>query len=406
MLGVKDFFNKFKSVFSEKEPPGYTGYGSVVYNQSQYYPGSDRSILASIYNRIAIDVASISFKHVRVDSQGRYVETMDSFLEECLTLNANVDQNAQAFMIDATLSMLNSRDGVVALVPVLATSDIRKASAFDVKSLRTGTITNWYPRHVEVDLYNDHTGEHQKVTLPKCNVAIIENPLRTIMNAPNSTLSRLKHKLSLTDQADSAAASNKLDLIVQLPYATKSDARKEIAKSRQEELKQQLLGSEYGIAYIDATEKITQLNRPVASNLSPQIEFLMKQLYAQLGLNDSVFSGTATPEVMQNYYNRTVKPIVVTFCQEMERKFLTKTARTQGQRIRFFREPFDLMPASQFGQVASTLIQNQILSPNEVRASMGYKPSDEPQADSLLNPNVNPANIAQNYNDSAQEKWG
>lgn len=405
MLGVKDFFNKFKSVFSEKEKPGYNVYGPVVYNQGQYYPGSDRSILASIYNRIAIDVASISFKHVRVDSQGRYVETMDSFLEECLTLNANIDQNAQAFMIDATLSMLNSRDGVVALVPVYATSDIRKSSAFDVKSLRTGAITNWYPRHVEVDLYNDHTGEHQKVTLPKRNVAIIENPLRTIMNAPNSTLSRLKQKLSLTDQADSAAASNKLDLIVQLPYATKSDARKEIAKSRQEELSQQLLGSKYGIAYIDATEKITQLNRPVASNLSPQIEFLMKQLYAQLGLNDSVFSGTATPEVMQNYYNRTVKPIVVAFCQEMERKFLTKTARTQGQRIRFFREPFDLMPASQFGQVASTLIQNQILSPNEVRASMGYKPSDEPQADSLLNPNVNPTNIAQNYNDDTQQSW-
>lgn len=405
MLGVKDFFNKFKSVFSEKETPGYTNYGPVVYNQNQYYPGSDRSILASIYNRIAIDVASISFKHVRVDSQGRYVETMDSFLEECLTLNTNVDQNAQAFMIDATLSMLNSRDGVVALVPVLTTSDIRKASAFDVKSLRTGAITNWYPRHVEIDLYNDHSGEHQKVTLPKRNVAIIENPLRTIMNAPNSTLSRLKHKLSLTDQADSVAASNKLDLIVQLPYATKSDARKEIAKSRQEELSQQLLRSKYGIAYIDATEKITQLNRPVASNLSPQIEFLMKQLYAQLGLNDSVFSGTATPEVMQNYYNRTVKPIVVAFCQEMERKFLTKTARTQGQRIRFFREPFDLMPASQFGQVASTLIQNQILSPNEVRASMGYKPSDEPQADSLLNPNVNPANIAQNYNNDVQQSW-
>lgn len=405
MLGVKDFFDKFKSVFSEKEKTGYNVYGPVVYNQGQYYPGSDRSILASIYNRIAIDVASISFKHVRVDSQGRYVETMDSFLEECLTLNANIDQNAQAFIIDATLSMLNSRDGVVALVPVYATSDIRKSSAFDVKSLRTGAITNWYPRHVEVDLYNDHTGEHQKVTLPKRNVAIIENPLRTIMNAPNSTLSRLKQKLSLTDQADSAAASNKLDLIVQLPYATKSDARKEIAKSRQEELSQQLLGSKYGIAYIDATEKITQLNRPVASNLSPQIEFLMKQLYAQLGLNDSVFSGTATPEVMQNYYNRTVKPIVVAFCQEMERKFLTKTARTQGQRIRFFREPFDLMPASQFGQVASTLIQNQILSPNEVRASMGYKPSDEPQADSLLNPNVNPANIAQNYNDNPQQSW-
>lgn len=405
MLGVKDFFDKFKSVFSEKEKTGYNVYGPVVYNQGQYYPGSDRSILASIYNRIAIDVASISFKHVRVDSQGRYVETMDSFLEECLTLNANIDQNAQAFIIDATLSMLNSRDGVVALVPVYTTSDIRKSSAFDVKSLRTGAITNWYPRHVEVDLYNDHTGEHQKVTLPKRNVAIIENPLRTIMNAPNSTLSRLKQKLSLTDQADSAAASNKLDLIVQLPYATKSDARKEIAKSRQEELSQQLLGSKYGIAYIDATEKITQLNRPVASNLSPQIEFLMKQLYAQLGLNDSVFSGTATPEVMQNYYNRTVKPIVVAFCQEMERKFLTKTARTQGQRIRFFREPFDLMPASQFGQVASTLIQNQILSPNEVRASMGYKPSDEPQADSLLNPNVNPANIAQNYNDDVQQSW-
>lgn len=397
-MAVKDIFDRFKNVFSHTSGTTPDSYGPIIYNRPTYSVGSDQAILSSIYNRIAIDVASVDIKHIRVDDQDRYVSTVDSMLNTCLTLESNIDQNAQAFIIDVVLSMLNSKDGVVALVPVYTTDNIFKTAAFDIKSLRTGQVINWYPRYVEVDLYNDKDGQHRTVMLPKSRIGIVENPLRSIMNAPNSTLGRLKQKLALMDQSDASLASSKLDLIVQLPYAAKTEARKEIARSRQEELKEQLTSSEYGVAYIDAAEKIIQLNRPVASNLSPQIEYLTKQLYSQLGLNDTVFSGTATADIMLNYYNRTIKPILVAICQEMERKFLTKTARTQGQRIRFFREPFGLMPVNQLGEVSSALIQNQILSPNEVRASMGYKPSEEPQADSLVNPNINPMGYSPSEN--------
>lgn len=397
-MAVKDIFDRFKNVFSHISGTTPDSYGPIIYNRPTYSVGSDQAILSSIYNRIAIDVASVDIKHIRVDDQDRYVSTVDSMLNTCLTLESNIDQNAQAFIIDVVLSMLNSKDGVVALVPVYTTDNIFKTAAFDIKSLRTGQVINWYPRYVEVDLYNDKDGQHRTVMLPKSRIGIVENPLRSIMNAPNSTLGRLKQKLALMDQSDASLASSKLDLIVQLPYAAKTEARKEIARSRQEELKEQLTSSEYGVAYIDAAEKIIQLNRPVTSNLSPQIEYLTKQLYSQLGLNDTVFSGTATADIMLNYYNRTIKPILVAICQEMERKFLTKTARTQGQRIRFFREPFGLMPVNQLGEVSSALIQNQILSPNEVRASMGYKPSEEPQADSLVNPNINPMGYSPSEN--------
>lgn len=397
-MAVKDIFDRFKNVFSHTSGTTPDLYGPIIYNRPTYSVGSDQAILSSIYNRIAIDVASVDIKHIRVDDQDRYVSTVDSMLNTCLTLESNIDQNAQAFIIDVVLSMLNSKDGVVALVPVYTTDNIFKTAAFDIKSLRTGQVINWYPRYVEVDLYNDKDGQHRTVMLPKSRIGIVENPLRSIMNAPNSTLGRLKQKLALMDQSDASLASSKLDLIVQLPYAAKTEARKEIARSRQEELKEQLTSSEYGVAYIDAAEKIIQLNRPVTSNLSPQIEYLTKQLYSQLGLNDTVFSGTATADIMLNYYNRTIKPILVAICQEMERKFLTKTARTQGQRIRFFREPFGLMPVNQLGEVSSALIQNQILSPNEVRASMGYKPSEEPQADSLVNPNINPMGYSPSEN--------
>lgn len=397
-MAVKDIFDRFKNVFSHTSGTTPDSYGPIIYNRPTYSVGSDQAILSSIYNRIAIDVASVDIKHIRVDDQDRYVSTVDSMLNTCLTLESNIDQNAQAFIIDVVLSMLNSKDGVVALVPVYTTDNIFKTAAFDIKSLRTGQVINWYPRYVEVDLYNDKDGQHRTVMLPKSRIGIVENPLRSIMNAPNSTLGRLKQKLALMDQSDASLASSKLDLIVQLPYAAKTEARKEIARSRQEELKEQLTSSEYGVAYIDAAEKIIQLNRPVTSNLSPQIEYLTKQLYSQLGLNDTVFSGTATADIMLNYYNRTIKPILVAICQEMERKFLTKTARTQGQRIRFFREPFGLMPVNQLGEVSSALIQNQILSPNEVRASMGYKPSEEPQADSLVNPNINPMGYSPSEN--------
>lgn len=397
-MAVKDIFDRFKNVFSHTSGTTPDSYGPIIYNRPTYSVGSDQAILSSIYNRIAIDVASVDIKHIRVDDQDRYVSTVDSMLNTCLTLESNIDQNAQAFIIDVVLSMLNSKDGVVALVPVYTTDNIFKTAAFDIKSLRTGQVINWYPRYVEVDLYNDKDGQHRTVMLPKSRIGIVENPLRSIMNAPNSTLGRLKQKLALMDQSDANLASSKLDLIVQLPYAAKTEARKEIARTRQEELKEQLTSSEYGAAYIDAAEKIIQLNRPVTSNLSPQIEYLTKQLYSQLGLNDTVFSGTATADIMLNYYNRTIKPILVAICQEMERKFLTKTARTQGQRIRFFREPFGLMPVNQLGEVSSALIQNQILSPNEVRASMGYKPSEEPQADSLVNPNINPMGYSPSEN--------
>lgn len=397
-MAVKDIFDRFKNVFSHTSGTTPDSYGPIIYNRPTYSVGSDQAILSSIYNRIAIDVASVDIKHIRVDDQDRYVSTVDSMLNTCLTLESNIDQNAQAFIIDVVLSMLNSKDGVVALVPVYTTDNIFKTAAFDIKSLRTGQVINWYPRYVEVDLYNDKDGQHRTVMLPKSRIGIVENPLRSIMNAPNSTLGRLKQKLALMDQSDASLASSKLDLIVQLPYAAKTEARKEIARTRQEELKEQLTSSEYGVAYIDAAEKIIQLNRPVTSNLSPQIEYLTKQLYSQLGLNDTVFSGTATADIMLNYYNRTIKPILVAICQEMERKFLTKTARTQGQRIRFFREPFGLMPVNQLGEVSSALIQNQILSPNEVRASMGYKPSEEPQADSLVNPNINPMGYSPSEN--------
>lgn len=351
------------------------------------YSGPDRTIVASIYNRIAIDVASVKIEHVRLDQNGRYTETIDSSLNRCLTLSANIDQTGRNLIQNIAMNMCN--DGVVAVVPVDTSLNPNKTGSYDIETIRCGKITQWYPEHVMVDLYNEKEGKSQEIVLPKANIAIIENPLYEVMNEPNSTLRRLIHKLNILDAIDEQSGAGKLDLIIQLPYVIKSDARREQAERRRKDIEMQLSGSKYGIAYTDGTERITQLNRPAENNLLTQIEYLTKMLYSQLGLTESVFDGTADEKTMLNYHNRTIEPILSAITNEIKRKFLTKTARTQGQSIEFFRDPFRLVPAEQLADIADKFTRNEILSSNEVRAIIGYKPVDDARADELRNKNLN-----------------
>lgn len=361
--------------------------------------GTERSILASIYNRIAIDVAAIEIRHAKVNEDNSFQSVIKSGLNDCLSISANKDQTARAFFMDVVLSMFE--EGVVAIVPVDTTIDITKSNSYDIHSLRTGKIKQWMPDHVRVEVYNDQKGIRSELVLPKNTVAIIENPLYQVMNEPNSTLQRLKHKLALLDATDDKQNSDKLNMIIQLPYAIKSQSRMEQAEERRKQVEMQLTDSKYGIAYIDGTEKIVQIGRPLENRLIDQITYFTDQLYAQLGLTPDVFNGTANEQVMLNYNSRTIEPIVSAIVDEMHRKFLTKTARTQGQAILFFRNPFALTTVNNLASVADSFTRNEILSSDEIRALLGYKPVNTNRSQELLNKNINPVGDDQMAMESA-----
>lgn len=355
-------------------------------DRTRFTRGNERSIVTAIYNRIALDVSAISIKHCRLNENGRFVSAVNSGLDNCLNLEANVDQTGRAFLQDVVMSMLD--EGCVAIVPVDTTLNPNITGAYDILSMRTGKILDWYPEHVKVRVYNEKTGGKEDVIMPKRNVAIIENPLYAVINEPNSTMQRLVRKLALLDVTDEQTASGKLDLIIQLPYVIKTPARREQAERRRMDVESQLAGSKYGIAYVDGTEKITQLNRSLENNLMKQIEYLTSMLYSQLGFTQTILDGTADDKTMLNYYNRTVEPIVSAIVDEMKRKFLTKTARSQSQSILFFRDPFKLVPVNDIAEIADKFKRNEILTSNEIRQIIGAKPSDDPKADELRNSNI------------------
>lgn len=347
--------------------------------------GNEKTIATSVYNRISLDVAAINIRHARLDENGRYKNDIDDGLNECLTLQSNIDQTSRAFFQDVVLSMLD--EGSVAIVPVDTTSDPRTGS-FDVQSLRTGQVLEWYPQQVKVRVYNDRKGVKEDIMLPKTMVAIVENPLYSVINAPNSTLQRLIRKLALLDLVDEQSSSGKMDLIIQLPYVIKTEARRQQAEIRRKDIEKQLSNSKYGIAYTDGTERITQLNRPLENNLLKQIEYLTNLFYSQLGITQAILDGTADEKTMLNYYDRTVEPIVAAIVDSMKCKFLTKTARTQGQTILFFRDPFKLVPIADLAEIADKFTRNEIATKNEIRQVIGWKPSDDPKADELRNSNI------------------
>lgn len=390
-MALTDRLQHAWNAFLNRDPtPWHAGYGSAsYYRPDKFRPtmGNERSMVSSVYNRIALDVAYIDIFHARLDEDGRYTEQIASGLNECLTLSANIDQTGKAFLQDVVMSMMD--EGVVAIVPVDTTLNPDESGGYDILSLRTGKIKEWYPEHVRVELYNEKTGRKEDLTLPKSTIAIVENPLYAVMNEPNSTLQRLIRKLNLLDVIDEQSGSGKLDLIIQLPYVIKTPARKEQAEQRRKDIEMQLAGSKYGIAYTDGTEKITQLNRPVENNLMKQIEYLTTMLYSQLGLTQEILNGSADEKTMLNYYNRTIEPIISAIVDEMKRKFLTKTARTRGQSIVYFRNPFKLVPVAELAEISDKLTRNEIASSNEIRQIIGWKPSDEPGADELRNKNLN-----------------
>ena len=379
------------NAFTKNRDPTDSPYQSMgmgyVYrpDRARFSRGNERTIVTSIYNRIAMDVAAISIRHCRTDKNGRYIEDIKSGLNECLTTEANIDQTGRSFIQDVVMSMFD--EGAVAIVPVDTSFDPTKSSSYDILSMRTGKILEWYPAHVKVRVYNDRTGKKEDLVLPKRSVAIIENPLYAVINEPNSTMQRLVRKLSILDAIDEQSGSGKLDLIIQLPYVIKSEARQQQAEKRRRDIEEQLKGP-FGIAYTDGTEKITQLNRPVENNLMKQIEYLTNQLYNQIGMTQSVLDNTADEKAMLNYNNRTIEPIVSAIVNAMRRSFLSKTARTQGQTIMAFRDPFKLVPVSEIAKIADTFTRNEILTSNEVRQIIGMKPSDDPKADELRNSNI------------------
>ena len=355
-------------------------------DRPRFTRGNERSIVTSVYNRIALDVSAISIQHVRLDGNGRFSSVIESGLNNCLTLDANMDQTGRAFIQDVVMSMLD--EGCVAIVPVDTTIDPAVTSSFDINTMRVGKIIEWRPKHVKVRIYNEKTAKKEEVILSKKEVAIVENPLYAVMNEPNSTMQRLIHKLSLLDITDEQTASGKLDLIIQLPYVIRTEAKKQQAENRRKDIEMQLAGSKYGIAYADGTEKITQLNRSVENNLMKQIEYLTNNLYGQLGITQTILDGSADDKTMLNYYNRTIEPIVSAIVDEMKRKFLTKTARSQGQSILFFRDPFKLVPVNDIAEIADKFTRNEILTSNEIRQIIGIKPSEDPKADELRNSNI------------------
>ena len=382
---LKHAFNAFMN----RDPTYYHNIGSgysIRPDRPRLSRGNERSIVTSIFNRIAIDVASIDIKHCRLDNNGRFIEEIDSGLNNCLGLEANIDQTGRAFIQDTVMSMLD--EGCVAIVPVDTTLNPKITNSYDILSMRTGKIIEWYPAQVKVRVYNDKTGEKEDIILPKKQVGIIENPLYAVVNEPNSNMQRLIRKLSLLDVTDEQTASGKLDLIIQLPYAVKSDLRKRQADDRVKAIEDQLATNKYGIAYIDGTEKVTQLNRSVENNLLKQIEYLTGMAFSQIGITQSILDGSADEKTMLNYYNRTIDPIISVIVDEMKRKFLTKTARSQQQSILYFRDPFKLVPVNDIAEIADKFTRNEIMTSNEIRQIVGMKPSDDPKADELRNSNI------------------
>ena len=378
------------NVFRSRDPTSEFGdTGASYYNRPdrpRFTRGNERSITTSVLNRIALDASAIDILHVRLDKNGRFLEEINSGLNNCLTLSANTDQTGRAFKQDAVMSMLD--EGCVAIVPTDTTMNPKATDSYDIETMRVGKIIQWRPQHVQVRIYNEQTGKKEELWLPKKTVAIVENPLYAVMNEPNSTMQRLIHKLGLLDITDEQTASGKLDLIIQLPYVIKTDARRQQAENRRKDIEMQLAGSKYGIAYTDGTEKITQLNRSLENNLMKQVEYLTNQLYSQLGITQTILDGTADEKTMLNYYNRTIEPIVSAIADEMKRKFLTKTARTQNQSIEFFRNPFKLVPVNDIAEIADKFTRNEIMTSNEIRQIVGMKPSDDPKADELRNSNI------------------
>lgn len=388
------------NAFMNKDPTGrrYTGRGDYYRpDRIRFSRGNERSIVTSVYNRISMDAAAIDIRHVRLDEDERYVSDIKSSLNNCLTVEANIDQTARAFRQDVVMSMLD--EGCVAIVPVDTTDNPEITGAYDIDSFRTGKIAEWHPYWVRVEVYNERTGCKQEISINKSAISIVENPLYAVINEPNSTMQRLIRKLNLLDAVDEQSSSGKLDLIIQLPYVIKTDARRQQAEQRRKDIEKQLSGSKYGIAYTDGTEHITQLNRAVENNLMKQIEYLMSMLYSQLGITQGVLDGSADEKTMMNYYSRTIEPIMSAIVDEMKRKFLTKTARSQLQSIAFFRNPFKLVPVNDMAEIADKFTRNEILSSNEVRQLIGMKPSKDPKADQLVN-----SNISQPTDDSEDKK--
>lgn len=379
------------NAFMNRDPtPSFQNYGmgySYRPDRPRLSRGNERSIITALYNRIALDASSVSISHVRLDENGRFLETIPSGLNNCLTLEANTDQTSRAFLQDVFMSMMD--EGCVAIVPVDTSLNPRLTGSYDILTMRTGQILEWFPHHIKVRLYNEQTGRKEDITIPKSMAAIVENPLYAVMNEPNSTVQRLIRKLNLLDVIDEKNSSGKLDLIIQLPYTVKSELRRQQAEERRATIEQQLVGSKYGIAYADATEHITQLNRPVENNLMGQIEYLTNLAFSQLGMTQGILDGTADEKTMLNYYSRSIEPMLSAVTDEMKRKFLTKTARSQRQSIAFFRDPFKLVPVSDIAEIADKFTRNEIMSSNELRQIIGMKPSDDPKADELRNKNLN-----------------
>ena len=390
-MGIKDRLQHAWNAFTNRDPTEvykYSGEYSSSYrpDRPRLSRGNERSIATAVFNRIAMDVASVTMSHAKVDQNGRFLSYVSSGLNNCLTLEANKDQTGRAFIQDVVLSMLD--EGCVATVPVDTNIKPNGNGSIDIETMRTGKIVEWFPNHVLIRLYNDQTGLEQDIKLPKSTVGIIENPLYAVINEPNSTLQRLVRKLVLLDAVDNQSSSGKLDLIMQLPYVIKTEARRREANKRKKDLEEQLEGSKYGIGYIDGTEKVTQLNRPIDNNLMKQVEYLTSMLYSQLGITTSVLDGTADEKTMVNYHNRTIEPILAAIADEMKRKFISKTARTQGQSIVFFRDPFKLLTLENLAEIADKVIRNEVMSKNEMRGVLGLQPSDDPKADQLQNPNM------------------
>lgn len=393
-LSVGSRFKNAWNAFRNREPTKVfqdIGYGySYRPDRFRLTRGNERSIVTSVYNRIALDVAAIDIRHVQLDAEEQFCDVVQSGLNNCLSTEANLDQTGRAFIQDAVMSMMD--EGCIAIVPVDTEDDPDDTTGYQILSMRVGRIRDWYPKHIRVELYNEETGRKQDIVVPKSTVAIVENPLYAVINEPNSTMQRLIRKLNLLDAVDEQSSSGKLDLIIQLPYVIKTEARRKQAEKRRKDIEQQLAGSKYGIAYTDGTERITQLNRSLENNLMKQIEYLTSMLYSQLGITQSILDGTADDKTMLNYYNRTIEPIIAAIVDEMKRKFLSKTARSQNKSIKFFRDPFKLVPVADLAEISDKFTRNEIATSNEIRQVIGWKPSDDPKADELRNSNLSQPN--------------
>ena len=399
-MGLKNRLQHAWNAFANKDPTYSSGYGGYLYrpDRPRFSRGNERSIVTAVLNKISMDCAAINVEHVRLDDNNRFVEVLNTGLNKCLTLEANIDQTGRAFIQDVVMSLMD--EGCIAIVPVETTLNPNISGGFDITNMRVGKVLEWYPDKVSIRVYNEKTGQKQDIVMPKNTVSIVENPLYAVMNESNSTMQRLIRKLNILDAIDEQSGSGKLDLIIQLPYLVRSNQRKQQAEERRKAIEDQLSNSKYGVAYTDGTEHVTQLNRSVENNLMSQIEYLTSMLYSQLGITQSVMDGTADDKTMLNYYNRTIEPILSAIVDEMKRKFLTKTARSQKQSIVFFRDPFRLVPVSDLAEIADKMTRNEIMSSNEIRQIVGMKPSDDPKADELRNKNLSEPMNEETNNDN------